>query len=720
MMNTEQQQEGHESPVVALPTLASWYLPDISKSESEIRVSIPRLQRGLVWKPSQVELLWDSILRGFPIGSLVISNAIEGQNKDANERAPYQLLDGQQRSNAIALGFRIPDFNTYDEQDASILWVDLAPKERDSHSTRHFWIRVTKIAHPWGYRDNDTCSLLSAGEIRDSLTPYEAKHTTDATDVCRPTPSQLSPYKANCPIPMGLLMEAAKHSVVSEGLAYLKGQLSTLSHTDWAAAITELLGGEFADVRFPAIFETFQRARSAKVVLLKAPDELIGKSGKQGEDDILNLELLFQRLNTQGTALSGEELSYSMIKAYFPEVVDAVDVIQPLRMQPSRIVNLGVRAALTTSESERLHGDMSIARLRALMKAADGDSSEYKAIQKYCTDLDRLPVYCRMIDSWLCYDEQGSNKLPNYIVSNIAAGSRDIYLLLLCWAEKARDRSLPSDVEAVLVGLVTLLRWFSVKLDKCCNTLWKHTRNKVTLEAIKLGVQEAVEAGHLVRLPLLGELEDFIEPFSADNYDEESFKTWNWWHSLIEKGEAAELYLKREAKWDDFLERIKWQKEFLLFAQRDYLWERFKHYDQSNTALWEDHNRPWDYDHILARNCVVGKHRDGAPYKDVCWQWINTIGNFWACPFEDNRAYGDGDVSEKVTEDFLTNSFMEKAEIAGFSRGHDTARHEDTARDFCNSARSRMINIYTEWYDAAKVGDLLGPSSAEITVSKSG
>ena len=40
-------------------------------------VEIPALQRGLVWAPHQVELLWDSILRGFPIGAFVLT-PVEG------------------------------------------------------------------------------------------------------------------------------------------------------------------------------------------------------------------------------------------------------------------------------------------------------------------------------------------------------------------------------------------------------------------------------------------------------------------------------------------------------------------------------------------------------------------------------------------------------------------------------------------------------------------
>ena len=56
------------------------------KDDSNVR--IPGLQRGLVWKPSQVELLWDSILRGFPIGSFMLSDIPEDKDR-------YYLMDGQ-------------------------------------------------------------------------------------------------------------------------------------------------------------------------------------------------------------------------------------------------------------------------------------------------------------------------------------------------------------------------------------------------------------------------------------------------------------------------------------------------------------------------------------------------------------------------------------------------------------------------------------------------
>ena len=43
------------------------------KNNREIFVALPMIQRGSVWKPLQIINLWDSILRGMPLGSLLVS-----------------------------------------------------------------------------------------------------------------------------------------------------------------------------------------------------------------------------------------------------------------------------------------------------------------------------------------------------------------------------------------------------------------------------------------------------------------------------------------------------------------------------------------------------------------------------------------------------------------------------------------------------------------------
>ena len=64
------------------------------------KFKIPNIQRGLVWKSIQMELLWDSILRGFPIGSMLVL--------DRKGNGGGDILDGQQRANAIITTRRLP------------------------------------------------------------------------------------------------------------------------------------------------------------------------------------------------------------------------------------------------------------------------------------------------------------------------------------------------------------------------------------------------------------------------------------------------------------------------------------------------------------------------------------------------------------------------------------------------------------------------------------
>ena len=112
-----------------------WTLKEVSEwTRQESSVSIPSVQRGLVWKPQQVELLWDSILRQFPIGSFTLSASSE------DGVSTYNLLDGQQRWNAISLGYG----SVFEDISSarSILWFDLMPEKvwNFDRTTRKYFI----------------------------------------------------------------------------------------------------------------------------------------------------------------------------------------------------------------------------------------------------------------------------------------------------------------------------------------------------------------------------------------------------------------------------------------------------------------------------------------------------------------------------------------------------------------------------------------------------
>lgn len=72
------------------------------------RLGLPELQRPFVWKDSKVRDLFDSMMRGYPIGYLMLWECPELENKKAigtephNYDAPKEvIIDGQQRLTSL-------------------------------------------------------------------------------------------------------------------------------------------------------------------------------------------------------------------------------------------------------------------------------------------------------------------------------------------------------------------------------------------------------------------------------------------------------------------------------------------------------------------------------------------------------------------------------------------------------------------------------------------
>lgn len=68
---------------------------------------------------------------------------------------------------------------------------------------------------------------------------------------------------------------------------------------------------------------------------------------------VTTLETLFTRLNTGGTRITQEDLSYSAIKAYWPEIKDKNDRIAERYMPPAKLVMLAFRLELTDPSQDK-------------------------------------------------------------------------------------------------------------------------------------------------------------------------------------------------------------------------------------------------------------------------------------------------------------------------------------------------------------------------------
>ncbi len=148
-----------------------------------------------MWNAARIEALWDSIFHDIPLGAL----SVRRQSNDTNA---LDLLDGQQRATAVALGYeKFPNLNSeYRHRYDSILWIDL-DKELENHDA----FFVTTASQPWGYAN-------TASETKNTLLPMGERRVA-SKDIkleekqIKPYPYQLYPIRAIAPVPYTLLRE---------------------------------------------------------------------------------------------------------------------------------------------------------------------------------------------------------------------------------------------------------------------------------------------------------------------------------------------------------------------------------------------------------------------------------------------------------------------------------------------------------------------------------
>jgi len=695
------------SPVFTLRNIASWYHDTLSTEEPSEKARVPALQRGLVWSPQQNELLWDSILRGFPIGALVVTRWSERLRKSAErpeEKADYHLLDGQQRCNAIALGYSDP-FGADGEGNAeSILWLDLEPPA-DQNSTRNFLVRMTTTSHPWGYGRDEASRPLPVRAVRESLEilALDSSHS----DYRRPKPKELWPCPAAAvtPVPLAWLLLTSFDNEQDfwkaiANRAATAGAESGAKPRPWTQRVEDFCSNPDSAANRDRIFRGIRRAHAATLIALEAPEELLEVSEQEkttdgSVEDVTNIEQLFQRLNRQGTRLDGEELAYSMIKAYWRDLEVPIDTAARGRMPQARMVSLGVRAALAGNGKENLPGPPTLSALRAI---ARNDEAKRQTIQTFIAD--ELLDACSLVDTWLRYKPEinESGLLPVHVTS-IAIGSRDVYLLLLHFARRMHGVRSPEGWSRTMQSLATLLHWFSSDQGKVVNRIYRCCSSELTSESISEALRASIAEGELHAIHSPKAVAAFLEfPVTPPHQ-------WTW-HNWIYREGAPEGNAIRQKQWEYFL-HFRWNRELLLYAQRSFLAQRFPDYDPARKDLWESHNRPWDFDHLLAWSYVHNR-KDGSPYREVCRDFACTIGNLRAWPFEHNRSdQADGAADKISNEESIAWSFVEADELKAFSAKDDTRRDPIAAESFLRACRGRIIRIYANWYEATGVGNLL-------------
>lgn len=644
-----------------------WTLKEMSnwtRTDSEVR--IPAIQRGLVWKPHQVELLWDSILRQFPIGAFTLSH-LHTEGTDI-----YNLIDGQQRWNAVGLGY-----GTLSHEDC-ILWFDLKPDDKvwgNSKTTRKYIIRATTKAHPWGYKANDDCNTLNTAQKRVALqefgvnTDNEYKGTISLTETY-PIESELS-------IPLcWMIVAGEEHSEDKDG--FVKCIMDKIEENKTSRKFKLKQVDEINDGLIVKYYEAFKSLSHYKVPTINILQETIdNESEDKGEAGALSdIEILFNRIGTGGTPITQSELMYSAVKAYWPKLAEENDRLAKLYMPPHTLISLAFQLVLS-SMGKGLERTPSVAKIR---KLASDDGVREAINQLYLNDgKDSIMSHILVtVDHWLTnYD-----KIPKVLRTTIARKSPEVYLLLMIFAKWKIDTK--NEDESLFRATAYYLHWMVGDKFGVANSIY---------QAVAKAKNEVSKWGNIIKQELLmscvrGNITPLLSPEAFKGlFTIEGDKNWR------PNGNG-----RGSMPWWPLWKTVSYNREMLLYAQREYMCKKFPNYDPARQDLWEDKNRPWDFDHIIPQDWIHRYRSHRQAYTNYCEVWKNNNGNMAAIPFWVNRAKSN----EANWEEYKKNpiGLLADEQISDFGKLFNAMLNGDAkqAKCFAGKTFTRMYKIYKEVY----------------------
>lgn len=690
--------------VFSLEDVANWRRVPPKQAIGEVHASVPSLQRGLVWEPRQIELLWDSIFQGFPIGSLVLAEKIEGQSDkqgsfsfDSNYTT-HHILDGQQRCYAIALGFENPWANKV--SDDTVLWLDLCPGKRLENSVRKYLFRITTKAHPWGFGHDERSSNLSTQNIKQFLEKHKIEEGK------RPLPEASTPFDAKMAVPLGLLFEHFENDSLNWD-ALGKALLVKDAGFDLSA---------ISEIERDHIVSGVRLALNTKIVGLVVPPHAMR---------IDCIEQIFQRLNSQGTPLDNEELAYSMIKAYWSDVEKILSDISDEKLLPvteARLIGMAVRVSLVGKDRDRkLPARLDASRIRRIFGHSDehDDDRDGSAESERNVDKNRITEYFNShlkntlawIDSQFLYSDAKTYGIPPYLRSSLAWSSPDVFAWLMALAREFNFSPVEEAVARRILGLALSIHWYGIDKARAVQYLMQK-RMDLDFSIGELN-KDTEKTGNLIHVPVaLSVLENEALPFN-DNTTDEFYLSWkNFWNGVVNLDKSGKVLGDEEKRvgLGQFVDKLRNNRELLVYAQRRYFYSEFTDFDPSNRLLWKGHNRPWDYDHILPSDDMNARGRGPAAgkYHEICKAWQQSIGNLVAVDFTFNRSaqatqnasakYGQG--SAQAVR--LYGNFPEK--IDAFNIDLEGTKSLDKPKEFICAARDRMVAMYKDWYNTLLIG----------------
>jgi hypothetical protein len=399
-------------------------------------VQLPTFQRDAVWDEKHVELLWDSILRKFPVGSLLfartsdyekVKNATKGlmvskdgeakKTNESSDETEFIIIDGQQRSISIALGFK-----DWVKKDSARLWIDLGNKKTDKDDENYLVrLYVCSKRKPWGLN-------ATSGQIRESL-----KMLNKDSDLDKKDPHLLNmtwPLRASVPVPFNVFKQAV-----------VKGAFE-----DWKSLIPDYIPEVIKNQMVVNIDDVKKIAEIVKGVDdYKIPLYIVKKL-----ETIEDLGSAFQRLNKQGVDMTDDDLFFSGLKMLWPESHDLVwkiydDIETGKFLPPASIVHNVVRLSAANvkpnGRSDVL--DLNLKEFKSLIDTNSINENDFFSKVKSYLEKDKKTgrslyhSYLMKAKKFIQYHpKENPNGIPLPLLSML---NKRVWHTLTAWFDKNRD-----------------------------------------------------------------------------------------------------------------------------------------------------------------------------------------------------------------------------------------------------------------------------------------
>lgn len=613
---------------ITVETVSTGEVVKWTRAGGSSRLCLPPIQRSVVWRNAQIINYWDSLLRGYPAGLMMVHSpnpdAMRARTSDGNTvrigLGDFQLFDGQQRLTAILLGLGEGQLNN-----RLRLWVDLGC-EPSAQSDLRFVLRISSGGQPFGYQiaaPNEKQPLYKRREKADAWTKRTGAARFDSRQAFAGSVGR-DLTDAVCAIPLQEII----------GLLLTPGTDDQKIREKYPEMPAEAL---------ESFVDALRRALRTPILF-----QLIDLSVINREDEYIRF---FGRLGQGGTALTNDELTYSIIKHQHPEVHDRMqEIVKGPAGRVAGEVNL-VLAALRIAKVSAPWNDS--ADWQIFGRPHPAFVSKLRDLPHVMEEFQRLipespggmlKDLLESIRGRLVYDRANNpTGLPVILLARLPHQLVDVLLLM--------ESQRPEVEEPAHLLPAFALYWLLFVSDdeKAANIIFKRFCLKV--EAWRPAADKALirvfeEQGISHRLPCRILLNEAREEILRGN------------HLLKEWGERFVAFdANKDRPTGGALRMLSTHGELirraLLWLQREYLSTEFADYDPTSSR---DEDLPIDLDHLIPRSTFGEDWRiqqrllsyvdEQGNFRHRRWTVGNSLGNYRWLDASDNRSRQADDIDE--------------------------------------------------------------------------